>query len=283
MSPRGSGTSADIKISILVPCYNGSAYLGTCLDSVVAAVQQVDVVVEVVLQDGGSTDDSLDIVSRYRDSLNLSVDSRADTGQAEALSRALARATGDVIGWLNADDIYEEMALRRVLDAVAYTEAVEPADIIFGDYAIIDQHGELLRRHEVSTWDWGQFFKIGCYAFSGAIFWRGEFLKNLDFTLRYRYCMDFDLYLRAGNSVNACKANGALGSFRLHAASKTGSERWQFPVEARRVRQEHVATSSFSGWDVNVAFARHLVLVAFRPLRFSPIWVGARRLFPRRF
>lgn len=100
-----------MKFSIVTPVFNGMRWLPECVESV--AAQRADVDVEHLVLDGGSTDGSRDWL-RDNGALGFTAVFEPDSGQTDALIRGFARASGDVFGWLNADDLLEAGALRRV-------------------------------------------------------------------------------------------------------------------------------------------------------------------------
>lgn len=101
------------KISIIIPSYNKVNYIGETLDSIVSQDYPNS---EVIIQDGGSTDGTLEIIKEYTQKYHKVIKwvSQKDKGQTDAINKGLQRATGDVITYLNADDVYERGALKAV-------------------------------------------------------------------------------------------------------------------------------------------------------------------------
>jgi glycosyltransferase involved in cell wall biosynthesis len=131
-----------MKISIAVPSYNYGAYLTACLQSI---AEQEHSDFEVLIADGGSADDSLQIAQRFaaRDA-RFRVVSTADRGQADAVQRAFSQAGGDIFGFLNADDMYlQPTALSEV--ASAFT-ANETADVISFGGCYVAANGSVIKR-----------------------------------------------------------------------------------------------------------------------------------------
>ena len=99
-----------MKISVITPNFNGGEFLERALKSVISQDYRD---VEHIVMDGGSTDESLQIIDRYRQNLTIVV-SEKDNGQYDAISKGFARATGDILCWLNSDDIYFPWTMRVV-------------------------------------------------------------------------------------------------------------------------------------------------------------------------
>jgi glycosyltransferase involved in cell wall biosynthesis len=130
-----------VKVSVITPNFNGARFLETAIRSVLAQ-RQDGVDIDYIVADGGSTDDSSTILSKYRDGINhLLVE--PDTGPANAVNRGIERATGDIVAWLNADDVYQPGALARV---VAAMERRPNRALAFGHCPIIDENGAEIRR-----------------------------------------------------------------------------------------------------------------------------------------
>src|SRR2546430_4160523 len=103
-APRTTKGSMSVKLSVVVPSLNSGRFIRHALSSVLA---QESVDLEVIVQDGGSSDETREIIRDYGDDRILLV-TESDDGQAEALNRAVQRATGEWILWLNADDVLAE-------------------------------------------------------------------------------------------------------------------------------------------------------------------------------
>src|SRR5215469_8830813 len=115
-----------LRVSVVTPSYNQGRFLERTIRSVLT--QEGCGPIEYFVMDGGSRDESVDILRRYSDALEWV--SEKDRGQADAVNKGLARATGDVIGWLNSDDVYYPGAIRAACDSFA---AHPEADLVYGE------------------------------------------------------------------------------------------------------------------------------------------------------
>jgi glycosyltransferase involved in cell wall biosynthesis len=243
-----------VSVSVVVPCFNGERYLGAALRSVLEQGPR-----EVIVQDAGSTDRTADVVAALADPRVRFV-SEPDGGQSDALNRAIARAAGDWIAWLNADDL----ALPGLLAA-----ADPDADVVFGAFDWIDEAGGVLRHFEPpAELSQERLLADGCYVFTGATLFRRALFERfggLDTTLRY--AMDYDFYLRVAPHVRARRAPGTLAAFRVHGASKTSSLTWGVFAETVRVRRRHRGYRPATRAPVLVNQAKQLVDLATLPVR----------------
>lgn len=130
-----------MKFSIITPNFNGARFLEETIVSVLA--QRKDGVdLEYIVVDGGSTDGSLAIIEKYRHEISRLIVEK-DKGPAEAINKGFALASGDVVAWLNADDLYQSDCLKRVADCFAEDEKIA---FCFGGCPIIGENGAEIRK-----------------------------------------------------------------------------------------------------------------------------------------
>jgi glycosyltransferase involved in cell wall biosynthesis len=258
-------------LSVLVPVRDGERFIGEALRSVLAC----DADIEVLVQDGCSTDRTADVVASIGDK-RVSFVSESDEGQADALNRALQRARGQWILWLNADDLIDPRAVERLLPTLATTSA----DLVYGDFAIINAEGGLIRQYTCPpSWSQRDLLTRGMRVFSGSIVMRRRFLLDEQgFDEHWQYCMDYELLVRASPRLRAQYAPGVVGSFRLHAKSKSIDSPWRF---VREYREIHARYRQVHWWDrmaAAVERGRITVFTLTAPLRYSQIWSRVRRV-----
>ena len=129
-----------MRFSIITPSYNSGVYLEQTILSVLEQ-QEEGVDLQYIIVDGGSTDNTPEILDKYSDDISQIIVGK-DTGPANAINKGLALATGDCVTWLNADDIYFPGTLQKVKQAmVAHPEA----SFCFGSCPIVDHDGQEIR------------------------------------------------------------------------------------------------------------------------------------------
>jgi glycosyltransferase involved in cell wall biosynthesis len=253
------------RISVIVPSFNSGAFLRQALGS---ALDQVPCPLEVVVQDGGSTDETLDILRSFGE--RVAWVSAPDEGQSDALNRALARATGDIVLWLNADDVI----LPGALAAASAAFVADPSlAFAYGDFNIIDGAGDLVRRFQSSPYSWDKVFAGGCYIFSGSLFVRRQTLTELGgYDASLHACMDFDLMLRLGAAGSSRHLGRTIAQLRMHDENKSSTIRTVFLREGFRVRRRYAGRSPRLWFHTFGFIPLTAILLATAPLRYSPRW-----------
>ena len=255
-------------ISVVMPSFNSGKYVRESIQSVLA---QEQLALELIIQDGGSQDQTQAVVESFGDDRIL-FSSEPDAGQSDALNKALGRARGEWILWLNADDVLESDAFQRVSQALT-----GDADVVYGDFALIDGDGRRLRRYHVRDWEWRRIFSRGCYIFSGATFFRRSVFERFGrFDQTLRYCMDMEFLLRIGRSVEARHVPALIGSLRMHSDSKGGTSTRGFVQEAFQLRRQY-ARKSPALWPLaTLATTRDVAYLLTRRLWLSRAWSAVR-------
>jgi glycosyltransferase involved in cell wall biosynthesis len=227
---------------------------------------------EILVQDGGSTDKTLVILEQYGEA--VLVQSMPDTGQSQALNRALDRATGDLVGWLNADDIYYPETLAFL--ERKHSEYPE-ADIYFGDFTIIDNEDVVLRRFRLPEWRWQRALWGPFPFFSGAAFFRQSvFEAHGGFDEQLHYCMDLELMLRIGANAMTVHIPEVLGALRVYGESKTGGSPRGFLKEGFRLRLRY-SSGIYVRSRVLVWTLLETIYLYLRKIRWSRLWSSLRK------
>ena len=191
------------------------------------AQRESGVEIEYIVIDGASRDRSLDIIHRHRDRIDHVI-SEPDNGPASAINKGLRMATGELVGWLNADDLYHPDALKR---AIAAMERHPRAALCFGRCRIIDEEGLEIRkgitRFKESLFPFSCQFMIQSinYVSQPAAFFRRTALEKAGLLREdLKAAFDYDLLLRLWRQGGACRIPGPpVSDFRWHPGSISGS------------------------------------------------------------
>ncbi len=230
-----------MRFSIITPNFNGALYLEKTIQSILD--QKKDIDLEYIVVDGGSTDGSLDIINRYRDAISHCIVEK-DTGPANAINKGLRLASGDVIAWLNADDLYFPQTLARVQEAFTRTET---AAMCFGGCAIINEQGREIRSSITSFKE--LFFPLSCrftyqcinYLSQPALFFRRNAVTNSGLLREDMVAAwDYDFILRLWHFGSAVEIQGdPLSAFRWHESSISGQNfKVQFKEEYQAAKAD---------------------------------------------
>ena len=196
-------------ISVVTPSLNGGEYLE---DAILSVSRQDGVLVEHIVQDSLSTDNTSDLLRRHPE---VRWHRERDSGQSDAINRGFLRAGGDLVGWLNADDYY----LPGGLQAIARAAAEHPeADVFYGDCVFVDGDGSITRSKVEHDFDANILFYFGCYIPSTATFFRRRVIEQgLLLDCDYRVCMDFEYFVRlAGAGFKFHYVPQFIAAFRWH-------------------------------------------------------------------
>lgn len=225
------------SLTVITPSYNQAAFIGQTIESVLA---QNYPALQYLLIDGASTDHTAAVVAPYAHRLTFI--SEPDRGQTDAINKGLRLATGDIVCWLNSDDYF----LPGTLRAVGTFFANHPDALwLTGDCAIVDEAGQPIQRAVQTYKRWLR--TIGPTASLGvtnaicqpATFWRRTAHDQLGH-LRddLRYTMDYDWWLRLARVQPPALSEQVLSAFRIHRASKGGSQyKKQFAEDYETLRR----------------------------------------------
>lgn len=222
-----------MKISVITPSFNQGQYLEETITSV---INQTHDDIEHLVFDGGSTDNSVELLEKYKDYLWYR--SGKDNGQTAAINEGFQRATGEVLTWLNSDDLFfDETTLAQV--AARFDQ--DPAlDALFGDFVITDPGGNIISHKKQVGYDYNCLLYGYCYI-TPTIFIRRATLERfgaLDDT--FRYIFDWEYYLRLGRQrARIGHLKVYLFRHRFHRDSITVSMPEKQINEIRRMREKY--------------------------------------------
>jgi glycosyltransferase involved in cell wall biosynthesis len=206
------------KISIITPSYNQGQYIEHTIKSI---VDQNYPNLEYIIIDGGSTDNTVDIIKKYEKHITYWV-SEPDKGQSDAINKGIAKATGDVFNWINSDDYLAQGALQLVGD---YFND-EKLDVLCTPAQLFNEQGNI-RINDFTKANAHIYDLLNSTGLNQqGMYWRMDKIKRLNgVNTAFNYSMDLDLWKRYlltfGN--DRCMVNNTItGYFRLHGKSKTG-------------------------------------------------------------
>lgn len=202
-------------LSFIIPSLGQQAFLAEALDSI-ASQKLSPGTFEVLVIDGGSRDGTTELLSRHP--LVTYWESTPDRGQGHALNKGLARAKGEIIGWLNADDRYHPGAVTRVIELFTQRPDI---DLIYGDSFDIDTDGQRLRPSPVEEWS-REALLDSCIISQPACFFRASFAqRNGPLREDLHLTLDYEYWLRASKWATAVHVCQHFADNRVHPSAKS--------------------------------------------------------------
>lgn len=204
------------KITLVTPSYNQGRYIEETIKSI---IDQQYPNLEYFVVDGGSTDESVSIIRKYSEHIQWWV-SEKDGGQTDAINKGFKRATGEIVNWINSDDILYPDALFHV----AQTFMAHPeAGFVYGKTQRFDGSGrvELMQHDETDLpLKYYYYFPYG----QQACFYKRSILEKVDYMNEVlHFSMDYDLFVRLHLHAKTIKTDVVIGGFRDHEASKSNN------------------------------------------------------------
>jgi glycosyltransferase involved in cell wall biosynthesis len=218
-----------MKITIITPSYNQAPYLEATILSVLAQNYQD---LEFIIIDGGSTDGSVEIIKKYEPFLSYWV-SEPDSGQSEAINKGITKATGEIITWINSDDLLLPNALQAVKEE--FTQQGAETGVVFGGAVLFDETKELQTFYFTSN-PCPEAYVAGMIFAQPASFFRRCLLERIGFlSEQLHYGMDYDLFARLSLLTRFHFVPQIFAKYRLHHQSKTVTEFSRFVEDWKKI------------------------------------------------
>lgn len=220
------------RVTVVVPTFNGARYLREAIDSVLS---QSHPEIECLVMDGGSKDGTTEILESYGD--RIAWVSEPDRGQSDAIQKGFSRATGRLVGWLNADDLLMPDAIRKVCaaaeqhpDAVLFfgeNDQMDASGQSIGTIRSVDVDYDIMRTARGRTVQPGSFYRRWAVAAAGGV------------DPSFYMVMDVDLWIRLLRHGRAIRIPENLARFRVHEDAKSSEPPWRYYREQFRLGFKH--------------------------------------------
>ncbi len=202
-------------VSIITPSYNQAIFLERTILSV---LNQTYPEIEYFVVDGGSQDDSVNVIHKYQDKLKGWV-SEKDQGQTDAINKGFAMANGDILAWINSDDTYEPDAIKL---AVEYLEAHPEVGLVYGDTNFINEKDEVIGTFPAALTNYAKLRQGYVHIPQQAAFFRASLWKQVaPLDPSFYFAMDYDLWVRLAKLSGIAYIHRHMANFRLHDEAKT--------------------------------------------------------------
>lgn len=227
-------TVAKLRISVVTINFNMAGYLGETISSVRNNLADGD---EYIVIDGGSTDGSVDVIRQHEAAITHWV-SEPDEGYAHAIAKGFARASGDLLCWINAGDLFLDGAFAKVREIFAAGDV----DMIFGDDFYIDEQSRVIRysRGFVDNLT-AAMLHGGWTPLQDACFWTRDLYTRVGgINPKLRLAADYDIFLRMAEAGRARHVPFTFSAFRRHRGQKSVSGAAEYAREREQVRNREI-------------------------------------------
>ena len=229
-----------MKISVITPSFQQGSFIKETLESVRTAAANCSSEVEHIIFDGGSTDETVDVLKAQSFARWFS---EKDEGQTHAINKGLRIASGEILCYLCSDDLLEADALERIETVFA----AEPGtDLVYGDYFFLEGRSGWKRLHQVGKHAREKVLAGKNPLSQPATFWRRRVYETWGgFDESLRFCMDHEYWLRIAPHTSWTYVPAPLASMRMHSDAKTSSSLIPAWDEAVHMLQTHQIPTPF--------------------------------------
>jgi glycosyltransferase involved in cell wall biosynthesis len=259
-----------LRVSIVTPSYQQGAFIEDTLKSV---LEQDYPDLEQWVVDAGSTDQTHGLLEAYAEKYpgRLQWTSEPDDGQSDAINKGFRRATGDIVAWLNADDVYYPGVIRRVAQVFEDRPEVQA---VYGKGTFLTRDGTFLTEFPHNqSFDAERLLNGFAFLLQPTVFWRKSVLDEVgDLDLDLHYGMDYDLWCRmakAGIRFHYDE-DRYYAAARFYRETKTASGQWKRSREMRRVARRHsgklLPAITLFAW-IEALMSTPLMTRLYRPLK----------------
>lgn len=222
-----------LRFSIVTPSYGQGAFIGRTIRSV---LDQQYPSLEYFVQDGGSKDSTVEVLKQFQHALT-GWESEKDSGQSQAINKGFLKTSGEIMGWLNSDDLLLPGALQTVAN---FFQKYPDVDVVYGDRLLIDENDMEIGRWVMPGHD-GAALSWVDYVPQETMFWRRSIWERVGGQIdeSFRFAMDWDLLVRFRDAgANFAHIPRFLGAFRIHEQQKTSAEINEVgQIEMDRIRE----------------------------------------------
>ena len=251
-------------VSIITPSFNQAHYLEETIRSVLS---QDYPHLEYMIVDGGSTDGTVEIIKEYEQKLAWWV-SEKDQGQTDAINKGFARASGEILAWINSDDTYEPSAVSA---AVKYLQEHPDVGMVYGDCNFINEAGRVIGKFNSAQTNYRLLRQGYAHIPQQTMFFRADLWKQVGpLDPSFYFAMDYDLWTRVAARTEIKYIPQTWANFRLHPSGKTimADDRcWP-----EMIRVHYRDGGSFFSTIVAKYYIRKLI---------APLWNWRRRMMLR--
>ena len=206
-------------ITIVTPSFNQGQFIE---ETILSVLNQTYKNIQYIIADGGSTDQTMDVVNKYKDKIDIIINEK-DDGQTDAINKGFKLAKGELVGWINSDDILYEDCIGRIVEL--YNNKPDGSIFCFSKLNHIDILGNLIKTVCKIFKDRDYLINKSCYVIQQGSFYPLIIVKKINYLDKsLNYCMDLDLWIRLLEYGRIYSIQGNPGAeFRVWENTKTSS------------------------------------------------------------
>ncbi len=203
-------------ITIVTPSYNQGKYIEETIQSV---LNQTYKNIEYIIIDGCSNDETEDILKKYREYKNIKIIIEKDNGQTEAINKGFKMAKGELIGWINSDDILKYDCVENIVEAYKLNQ---DATVFYGYIDFIDEQSNKCYTKKIGDLEYNYLLNVNPDINQQGSFYLAKRVKEINYLdEKINFTMDYDLWLRLLKNNNGVNLHKIVGEFRIQYQSKT--------------------------------------------------------------
>lgn len=225
-------------VTIVTPSFNQGQFIQ---ETILSVLNQTYKNIQYIVVDGGSTDKTMEVVNKYRDRIDIIIHEK-DKGQADGINKGFRLAKGELVGWINSDDILYPDCVKKIVEL--YNKKND-GSIYFSNYNdTINKKGIRLSTYQEIIPNKDYLLNLNYDVIQPASFYKTEIIKKIGYLNEsIRFCMDLDLWLRLLDHGPIYGFNEKpLGAFRIWEETKTTTGRYKFLCEIRKTLLNHGAS-----------------------------------------
>ncbi len=254
-----------LLVSIVTPSYNQ----GQFIEQTILSVKNQDYPnIEHIIVDGGSTDNTLAILKKYEGAYNMRWISEPDEGQADAISKGFSLTRGNIVAWINSDDIYISKSVISLI--VDLFEKYPDADVITGGGILMSEEGYWIQPIQmVEKRICYKHLRYGDSILQPATFMRKHVIEKVPLDKSLVYAFDWDFFIRVAQQFNILPVNCIIAGYRMYGRNKTAAG------GPRRAKELLEVTGRYLG---KVSWQYYVVLWFYILYRFAELLPGRLRM-----
>jgi glycosyltransferase involved in cell wall biosynthesis len=203
------------KVTIVTPSYNQGRFIEATIQSVLA---QDYALIEYMIVDGGSKDETVEIIKKYEKHLSWWV-SEKDQGQTDAINKGFRRASGDILAWINSDDLYYP---HTVSEAVAVLQANPDVGMVYADANLIDSAGDYAGKFAARQTDYRRLMRGSVHIPQATTFYRADVMRSVGFfDIFFFFAFDYEMWVRYSKVSRLLYVPRLWADFRMHDEGKS--------------------------------------------------------------